>query len=60
MTDETLLIVVLYVVFALVPAAIAPSRGRTPITWFLAALLISPLLALALVILLPSRKGSSD
>jgi hypothetical protein len=58
MTDQTLTIIVVYVVFALIPAAIAPSRGRTPINWFLAAILISPLLALAAVILLPSQKPS--
>lgn len=57
MTDETLAFVVVYVLFALVPAAIAPSRGRTPLNWFLVAILLSPLLALALVILLPSKKG---
>ena len=57
MTDETLLVIVVYVVLALIPAAIAPSRGRTPINWFLVAILLSPLLALALVILLPSKKG---
>ena len=56
MTDDTLLIVVVYVVLALIPAAIAPSRGRTPINWFGLALLLSPLVALIGVILLPSKK----
>lgn len=56
--DQTLVIILVYVLFALLPAAIAPSRGRTPINWFLAALLISPLVALVLVILLPSKKAT--
>jgi len=54
--DDALSLVVVYILFALVPAAIAPSRGRTPITWFMAAIIASPLIALILVILLPSKK----
>lgn len=56
MTDETLTFIVIYIVLALIPAAIAPSRGRTPINWFLVGILLSPLLALVGVVLLPSKK----
>jgi hypothetical protein len=56
MPDDALIIVVVYVLFALLPAAIAPSRGRTPLNWFMASLIASPLIALILVILLPSKK----
>lgn len=56
MDDQTLTFVVVYIVLALIPAAIAPSRGRTPLNWFLVAILLSPLVALVGVILLPSRK----
>jgi hypothetical protein len=58
MTDETLGIIVIYIVLALIPAAIAPSRGRTPLNWFLVGILLSPLIALIGVILLPSKKAT--
>lgn len=48
-------LVVGWFIFALLPAIIAPSRGRSGFGWFLVSLLISPLFGLILVLALPSR-----
>lgn len=49
-------IVVGWIIFALLPAIIAPSRGRSGFGWFLISLLISPLFGLILVLALPTRQ----
>lgn len=48
-------ILVGWFIFALLPAVIAPSRGRSGFGWFLISLVISPLFGLILVLALPSR-----
>jgi hypothetical protein len=47
-----------WVIFALLPAIIAPSRGRSGFGWFLISLLISPLFGLILVLALPSKNAN--
>ncbi len=49
-----------WLIFAIVVAIIAGSRGRSGFGWFLLAMVISPLLAVLLVALLPSLKAAPD
>lgn len=46
-----------WVVLAIVVAFVAPIRGRSGFGWFLVALLLSPVIALLLLIVLPDLKG---
>lgn len=48
-----------WLVFAIVVAIIAPSRGRSAFGWFLLSLLISPVLGLILVLALPKRGSAA-
>ena len=43
-------------VLALIVAAAAPGRGRNALAWFLAAVLLSPLLALIALVISPNLK----
>ena len=47
-------IFVLWIVFALIPAAIASGKGRSPVGWFFIGVLLSPILAAVIVAVLPS------
>lgn len=58
MPDDFLALAAIYVLFALVPAAIAPSRKRSSLEWFGVALLLSPLIALVLIVLLPPKSAT--
>lgn len=49
-------ILIISLIFAAIPALIAPSKGRSAFGWFLIGVLISPLLAFLLVVLLPNKK----
>ena len=44
---------IVYLIFCLVIAAIATSRGRTGIGWFFIAILISPLISIIILLVLP-------
>ena len=44
---------IVYLIFCLVIAAIATSRGRTGIGWFFIAILISPLISIIIFLVLP-------
>jgi hypothetical protein len=54
------IIIVSWLIFSIVVAIVASSRGRSRFGWFLLSLLFSPLLMLILVALLPSRKADSN
>lgn len=60
-TDATFLIIAIIsrLVFAIVCAALAPGRGRSPVGWFFLGLAID-CLALILVLLLPNLKLEED
>ena len=45
---------VLWALFALIPAAIASSKGRSPVGWFFIGVVLSPILAAVIVAVLPS------
>jgi hypothetical protein len=47
-------ILLFWVLLALIPAAIASSKGRSALGWFLIGVLISPVLAAIIVTVLPS------
>jgi Na+/melibiose symporter-like transporter len=47
-------LVVLWVLFAFVPAILAYQKGRNALGWFMLALVLSPLLALLFVAVLPN------
>lgn len=51
MTEEWLPIIVVYLIGATVVAWIASSQGRSPLTWFGIAILLSPLFGFIGVIL---------
>lgn len=46
----------IWVIFAIVVAVAAAGRGRNPFGWFILACVISPLLAVILLALTPSRR----
>lgn len=47
-------ILILWIVFALIPAVIAIGKGRSPVGWFFIGVLLSPILAAVIVSVLPS------
>lgn len=49
-------IIIFWVLFAIIVGAIAGSRGRSAVGWFLFSILLSPLLGILFVALAPSRK----
>lgn len=49
-------LLIVYLIFAAIPAFIAPSRGRRWGVWLLISVLLSPILGLILVLALPSKK----
>jgi hypothetical protein len=51
-------LLVIWVIFAIVVAVGANSRGRDPLGWFVLACLISPLLAVVLLFLMPVLPAS--
>jgi|SRR6476646_5332803 hypothetical protein len=51
-------LIVFWVIFAIVVAVAANSRGRDSVGWFILACLISPLLAAILLALMPSLHAS--
>ena len=54
--DETLVLIVVWVVLATIPAWIASTQGRSPLAWFGVSVLLSPLLGFLGVILTAPRK----
>ena len=56
MTNDQFLIVVVYVFLAGCVALLARSQGRSPVHWFLIALMLSPLLGFLAAVLSPSPK----
>lgn len=56
--DELLTYVVVWVVLATVVAWIAHGQGRSSLTWFGIAILLSPLLGFVAVVLTAPRKTS--
>ena len=48
--------VLVWLMFAIVVGAIAPSKGRSGFGWFLLATLISPLIAILALIVVPNLK----
>jgi uncharacterized membrane protein len=46
------LVVLVWIVFSLLLAVVANSRGRSPVGWFLLSLLISPLIAFVLLLVM--------
>ena len=57
MTDDLLTVVIVWVIGATIVAWIAHSQGRSPLTWFGIAVLLSPLLGFVAVILSAPKKG---
>ncbi len=53
-------LLIFWLIISIVPAIIAPSRGRRWGVWLLISLLISPLLGLILVVALPSKKAEQE
>jgi hypothetical protein len=49
-----------YLAFSIVVSVIANSRGRAAIGWFLLSMLISPLLALILVVCIPKIEKDEE
>jgi hypothetical protein len=49
-------LIVLWLIFAVVVAVAANARGRNPLGWFVLSSVISPLLAVILLALMPSRR----
>lgn len=49
-------VLIAWLVFCFVAAALAPGRGRRPGIWFLISFLFSPLVGIILVLALPSKK----
>lgn len=57
MSDEELLTaVVIWLVLATIPAWIASTQGRSPVTWFGLSVVLSPVLAFVAVILTAPRR----
>jgi uncharacterized membrane protein YhdT len=54
--DDTLTILVAWVVLATIPAWIASTQGRSPMTWFGISVLLSPVLGFVAVVLTAPRK----
>lgn len=52
--------VVFWVLFAFVPGLVAPWKGRGAGRWFLAALLISPLIALIILLIAPDLRKERE
>jgi hypothetical protein len=52
--------VAFYLAFSIVVSVIANSRGRAAIGWFLLSMLISPLLALILVVCIPKIEKDEE
>jgi hypothetical protein len=50
--------VIFWLLFAVVVGVVASSRGRSGVGWFLLAVVISPLLAIILVALMPSKRDA--
>jgi hypothetical protein len=49
-------LIAVWVIFAVGVAIVANSRGRNPVGWFLLACVISPLLAVILLVVMPSQE----
>jgi hypothetical protein len=59
MEDSEILILILWIVFAIVVAAFAHKRGRSSTAWLLVGLLVSPLIAfIAVAVMEPGTEGS--
>lgn len=52
-------ILAVWALFCLIPAYVAAQKDRSPLAWFLIALLISPLIALIVVAVIPSAKPAA-
>jgi hypothetical protein len=48
--------IIIWGIFAIIVAVAAAGRGRNPVGWFILACVISPLLAIILLALMPSRR----
>jgi hypothetical protein len=53
-------LIVLWVIFAVGVAIVANGRGRNPLGWLLIACVISPLIAVILLVVLPSKETGSS
>lgn len=61
MTGEELLgVIIVWAVLAAIPAWIANSQGRSPVTWFAIGVLLSPLIAFVAVILTAPRRTEPE
>lgn len=61
MTGEELLgVIIVWAVLAAIPAWIASSQGRSPVTWFAIGVLVSPLIAFVAVILTAPRRADPE
>ncbi len=59
MEDSEILILILWIVFAIVVAAFAHKRGRSSTVWLLVGLLVSPLIAfIAVAVMEPGTEGA--
>ena len=59
MEDSEILILILWIVFAIVVAAFAHKRGRSSTAWLLVGLLVSPLIAfIAVAVMEPGTEGA--
>lgn len=54
--DDTLTYIVVWLVLAAIPAWIASTQGRSPMTWFGISVLLSPVIGFLAVILTAPRK----
>lgn len=57
MTADLLTVAIVWLVGATIVAWIASSQGRSPMTWFGIAVLLSPVLGFVAVILSAPRRG---
>lgn len=51
-------LILIWIVFSIIVAVVANSRGRNAFGWLILACIISPLLALIVLVVLPSHGGS--
>ena len=59
MEDSEILVLILWIVFAIVVAVFAHKRGRSSTAWLLVALLVSPLIAfIAVAVMEPGTEGA--
>ena len=60
MEDSEILILILWIVFALIVAGFADKRGRSYAAWLVVALLVSPLIAFFAVAVMEPGTGGAE